>query len=130
MGVSWTQYIQGILLPPYKFTRPTQNTPQLLLSRLVFPILNRRAAQPYGQGSIISFGHRNIYHIKGSHPKKRDFLGIFPKGGGGVFSNPKTFVNLTSFFWYAKIILRCQSTSGPILVSICDKLHPFLTISP
>ena len=25
--------------------------------------------------------------------KIRDFLGIFPKGGGGVFSIPKTFAN-------------------------------------
>ena len=46
-------------------------------------------------------------------PKKRDFLGIFPKGGGGVFSIPKTKV-----FWYAKIILRCQNmfyNSGEVI---------------
>ena len=33
-------------------------------------------------------------NYKGRHPKKiRDFLGIFPKEGGGVFSIPKTFAN-------------------------------------
>ena len=55
--------------------------------------------------------------------KKREFLGIFPKGGGGVFSNPKTFVNLPSYFWYAKIILRCQNmfyNSGEV---ISDQLN-------
>ena len=41
--------------------------------------------------------------------KKQDFLGIFPKGGGGVFSIPKTFANLPSYLWYAKIILMCQN---------------------
>ena len=56
---------------------------------------------------------------KGRCPKKkRDFLGIFPKGGGRVFSNPKTFVNLPSVFLYAKIILRCQNifyNSGEVI---------------
>ena len=55
--------------------------------------------------------------------KKRGFLGIFPKGGGGVFSNPKTFVNLPSVFLYAKIILRCQNmfyNSGEV---ISDQFH-------
>ena len=55
--------------------------------------------------------------------KKRDFLGIFPKGGGRVFSNPKTFVNLPSVFLYAKIILRCQNmfyNSGEV---ISDQFH-------
>ena len=39
--------------------------------------------------------------------KKRHYLGIFPNMGGGVFPNPKTFVNLPSIFLYAKFILRC-----------------------
>ena len=55
--------------------------------------------------------------------KKRDFLGIFPKGGGRVFSNPKTFVNLPSVFLDAKIILRCQNmfyNSGEV---ISDQFH-------
>ena len=39
--------------------------------------------------------------------KKRYHLGIFPNMGGGVFPNPKTFVNLPSIFLYAKFILRC-----------------------
>ena len=39
--------------------------------------------------------------------KKRYYLGIFPNMGGGVFPNPKTFVNLPSIFLYAKFILRC-----------------------
>ena len=39
---------------------------------------------------------KHLKDRKGRHPpKKRDFLGIFPKGGweGGVFSIPKTFAN-------------------------------------
>ena len=55
--------------------------------------------------------------------KKRDFLGIFPKGGGWVFSNPKTFGNLPSVFLDAKIILRCQNmfyNSGEV---IFDQFH-------
>ena len=39
--------------------------------------------------------------------KKPYYLGIFPNMGGGVFPNPKTFVNLPSIFLYAKFILRC-----------------------
>ena len=39
--------------------------------------------------------------------KKRYHLGIFPNMEGGVFPNPKTFVNLPSIFLYAKFILRC-----------------------
>ena len=42
-----------------------------------------------------------------SQKKKRYHLGIFPNLGGGVFPNPKTFVNLPSIFLYAKFILRC-----------------------
>ena len=42
-----------------------------------------------------------------SQKKKRYYLGIFPNMGGGVFPNPKTFVNLPSIFLYAKFILRC-----------------------
>ena len=55
--------------------------------------------------------------------KKRDFLGIFPKRGGGVFSNPKFFVNLPSVFLYAKIILRCQNMfyNGGEVIS--DQFH-------
>ena len=37
----------------------------------------------------------------------RYHLGIFPNMGGGVFPNPKTFVNLPSIFLYAEFILRC-----------------------
>ena len=51
------------------------------------------------------------------------FWEFFPKGGGGVFSNPKTFVNLPSVFLYAKIILRCQNmfyNSGEV---ISDQFH-------
>ena len=68
-------------------------------------------------------GQAEIKVHKGRCPKKkRDFLGIFPKGGG-VFSNPKTFVNLPSVFLYAKIILRCQNmfyNSGEV---ISDQFH-------
>ena len=39
--------------------------------------------------------------------KKNDIIWeIFPTWGG-VFPNPKTFVNLPSIFLYAKFILRC-----------------------
>ena len=76
--------------------------------------------RPLLQNSI----HCHQCMTKGRCPKKkRDFLGIFPKGGGGVFSNPKTFVNLPSVFLYAKIILRCQNmfyNSGEV---ISDQFH-------
>ena len=79
-----------------------------------------------------SFQHKLLYEVASLHPrwlrdatqkKIRDFLGIFPKGGGRVFSNPKTFVNLPSVFLYAKIILRCQNmfyNSGEV---ISDQFH-------
>ena len=56
-------------------------------------------------------------------PKKGIFWEFFPKGGGRVFLNPKTFVNLPSVFLYAKIILRCQNmfyNSGEV---ISDQFH-------
>ena len=39
--------------------------------------------------------------------KKTILFGNFSQHGGGVFPNPKTFVNLPSIFLYAKFILRC-----------------------
>ena len=39
--------------------------------------------------------------------KKTTLFGKFSQHGGGVFPNPKTFVNLPSIFLYAKFILRC-----------------------
>ena len=55
----------------------------------------------------------------GSTQKKiTGLFGNFSQRGGGVFSNPKTFVNLPSYFWYAKIILRCQNmfyNSGEVI---------------
>ena len=39
--------------------------------------------------------------------KKTISFRIFSQHGGGVFPNPKTFVNLPSIFLYAKFILRC-----------------------
>ena len=56
-------------------------------------------------------------------PKKTGFFGNFSQRGCGVFSNPKTFVNLPSVFLYAKIILRCQNmfyNSGEV---ISDQFH-------
>ena len=44
--------------------------------------------------------------VRGDFQKKRYFLGIFPKMGGGVTPFPKTFVQLPSHFWHAKFILR------------------------
>ena len=55
--------------------------------------------------------------------KKRDFLGIFPKRGGGSFQIPIFFVNLPSVFLSAKNILRCQNmfyNSGEV---ISDQFH-------
>ena len=51
----------------------------------------------------------NDFYLGTLPKKKRDFLVIFPKEGGRVFSNPKTVVNLPSVFLYSKIILRCQN---------------------
>ena len=56
------------------------------------------------------FGHPpspQSYLRYAAKQKKRYYLGIFPNMGGGVFPNPKTFVNLPSIFLYAKFILRC-----------------------
>ena len=39
--------------------------------------------------------------------KKNDIIWEFFPTWGGVFTNPKTFVNLPSIFLYAKFILRC-----------------------
>ena len=38
-----------------------------------------------------------------SHKKKTILFGNFSQHGGGVFPNPKTFVNLPSIFLYAKL---------------------------
>ena len=63
-------------------------------------------------------------------PKNGIFYEIFLRGaGGGTFSNPKTFVNLPSYFWYAKIILSCQNMfykSGEV---ISDQFHHLIWIS-
>ena len=67
---------------------------------------------------VRSFSLEDLGSLRGDTQKKRYFLGIFPKGGGGVFSIPKTFVNLPSYFWYAKIILRYQNrfyNSGEVI---------------
>ena len=48
-----------------------------------------------------------MFRIRYALKKKQYHLGIFPNMGGGVFPNPKTFVNLPSIFLYAKFILRC-----------------------
>ena len=42
-----------------------------------------------------------------SQKKQTISFGNFSQHGGGVFPNPKTFVNLPSIFLYAKFILRC-----------------------
>ena len=40
--------------------------------------------------------------------KKRDYVGKIPKlGGGGSDPNPLLDVYLPSYFWHAKMILRC-----------------------
>ena len=38
-----------------------------------------------------------------AQPKKTILFGNFSQHGGGVFPNPKTFVNLPSIFLYAKL---------------------------
>ena len=50
------------------------------------------------------------YHMaKGRlQKKKRDYVGKIPKlGGGGSDPNPLVDVYLPSYFWHAKMILRC-----------------------
>ena len=42
--------------------------------------------------------------VKGSHPKKRDFLGIFPKGGGGLLKSE-------NFCKFTKCFFVCQNHS-------------------
>ena len=40
--------------------------------------------------------------------EKRDYVGKFPKlGGGGSDPKPLLDVYLPSYFWHAKMILRC-----------------------
>ena len=39
--------------------------------------------------------------------EKRDYVGKIPKLGGGSRPNPLLDVYLPSYFWHAKIILRC-----------------------
>ena len=45
--------------------------------------------------------------LKVRSQKKNDIIWEFFPTWGGVFPNPKTFVNLPSIFLYAKFILRC-----------------------
>ena len=45
--------------------------------------------------------------VKVSIKKKYGIIWEFFPTWGGVFPNPKTFVNLPSIFLYAKFILRC-----------------------
>ena len=49
----------------------------------------------------------SVYHELGTPSKKNDIIWEFFPTWGGVFPNPKTFVNLPSIFLYAKFILRC-----------------------
>ena len=54
------------------------------------------------------FDHNNsLQHLRYALKKKKILFGNFSQHGGGVFPNPKTFVNLPSIFLYAKFILRC-----------------------
>ena len=66
-------------------------------------------------------------HKGRSQQKKTGFFGNFSQRGGGVFSNPKTFVNLPSVFLYAKIILRCQNmfyNSGEVISDQFNHITP------
>ena len=57
---------------------------------------------------LATFWHEiTLYAIGTLSKRKNDIIWeIFPTWGG-VFPNPKTFVNLPSIFLYAKFILRC-----------------------
>ena len=56
----------------------------------------------------MSLGWSRSTWIRYALKKKTISFGNFTQhGGGGVFPNPKTFVNLPSIFLYAKFILRC-----------------------
>ena len=45
--------------------------------------------------------------IRDAVRKKRDYVGKIPKLGGGSDPNPLVDVYLPSYFWHAKMILRC-----------------------
>ena len=49
----------------------------------------------------------NISHLGTLSKEKNDIIWESFPTWGGVFPNPKTFVNLPSIFLYAKFILRC-----------------------
>ena len=71
--------------------------------------------------------------------KLRDYLGIFPIGGGRVFPIPKTFVNWPSVFLHAKFrsfrggksefweFGKCVGGGSPIPKSKCNKNGKILT---
>ena len=65
--------------------------------------------KPYlASPSPCSFVVDTFCHKVRSQKEKTILFGKFSQhGGGGVFPNPKTFVNLPSIFLYAKFILRC-----------------------
>ena len=63
--------------------------------------------------------------------KKRDYVGKIPKMGGGADPNPLLDVDLPSYFWHAKMILRCymsqllllgkfEYTGGPIFKVVLE----------
>ena len=61
----------------------------------------------YGMGPPASWAEYH-FHLGTLSKKKNNIIWeFFPTWGGGVFPNPKTFVNLPSIFLYAKFILRC-----------------------
>ena len=59
-----------------------------------------------GNGTSSKMLHHMI-KVRYALIKKTILFGNFSQHGGGVFPNPKTFVNLPSIFLYAKFILRC-----------------------
>ena len=78
-------------------------------------ILSRPANWRAAVGLVIMmimnhFGDRHDDDIKDTEvrsQKKNNIIWEFFPTWGGVFPNPKTFVNLPSIFLYAKFILRC-----------------------
>ena len=57
--------------------------------------------------SIKEKDHLSGWVTKVRSQKKNNIIWEFFPTWGGVFPNPKTFVNLPSIFLYAKFILRC-----------------------
>ena len=68
-----------------------------------------------------------LCHLRDANPKKRDFLGIYPKGGGGSSQFPK-LLQINQVVLVCQIILSCQNmfyNSGEV---ISDQINHLILI--